>query len=574
MKLHISEDLTLPVDAVTQKLAFLGRTGSGKTYAAQKLAEEMLRVQAQVVCLDPVGVWYGLRISGDGKSPGLPITIFGGLHGDLPLEPTGGALIANLLVDRGISAVIDVSQFESDAAKNRFASDLAERLFFRKKAAPSAMMVFIEECQEFIPENPGRNETMMLHYFTRMVKIGRNFGIGLGMISQRPQEVNKKCLNLTECMFAFQMTGPHERKTIKAWVEEKGGELDIVDLLPRLEVGQAHLWSPQWLKVSQTIRIGQKWTYNASSTPTFGAAKRIEPKPLESADMERIRQEMADTIERAKADDPRELRLKISELERKLKAVPKPAAPAAPAKRVDVPVLKEGHLKRLEVAAEKLDRAIMAVMAAARLVEDGLKKLSAPAAPVVPVPRPETKPYAADQDGPYPHKEHLRPSPKRATVPASTNGHSHATGGLRRMLVALAQRNGLNARQLGVRAGMSSGSGTFSTYLAKGRTEGWIEGSRDRITITRQGVDVLGSYEPLPEGRDLLNYWMGELTGGARNMLAALADNPKGLSAEQLGEAAGLSSGSGTFSTYLSKLRTLELISGSRDHLKASEELF
>jgi hypothetical protein len=67
--LRISDTLALPLDgasgspgAVTQKYSFLGRTGSGKTYAATKLAELMLEARAQVVALDPVGVWPFLRI--------------------------------------------------------------------------------------------------------------------------------------------------------------------------------------------------------------------------------------------------------------------------------------------------------------------------------------------------------------------------------------------------------------------------------------------------------------------------------------------------------------------------------
>lgn len=32
--LRMSGELLLPIDVVTQKLAFIGRTGSGKTYAA------------------------------------------------------------------------------------------------------------------------------------------------------------------------------------------------------------------------------------------------------------------------------------------------------------------------------------------------------------------------------------------------------------------------------------------------------------------------------------------------------------------------------------------------------------
>jgi hypothetical protein len=147
--LRISEDLALPLDAVTQKLAWLGRTGSGKTYGASKLAEEMLGAGAQVVILDAVGVWYGLRLAADGRGKGIEIPVFGGLHGDVPLEPTGGALLANLIVDRGISVVLDVSQLESDAAKARFAHEWGDRFFFRKKASPSAVHIFLSDTGHF-----------------------------------------------------------------------------------------------------------------------------------------------------------------------------------------------------------------------------------------------------------------------------------------------------------------------------------------------------------------------------------------------------------------------------------------
>src|SRR5436309_598759 len=123
--LRIAPDLALPLDAVTEKLAFLGRTGSGKSYAAQKLAEEIHAAGAQFVALDPVGIWWGLRLAADGKRAGLEIPVLGGLHGDIPLEAGAGALIANLVVDRGVSMVLDVSQFESDADKARFAQAFA-----------------------------------------------------------------------------------------------------------------------------------------------------------------------------------------------------------------------------------------------------------------------------------------------------------------------------------------------------------------------------------------------------------------------------------------------------------------
>ena len=142
------------------------------------------------------------------------------------------------------------------------------------------------------------------------------------------------------------------------------------------------------------------------------------------------------------------------------------------------------------------------------------------------------------------------------------------------MMIALAQRPGLNAKQLGLRAGMSSRSGTFGTYLARLRSEGFLAGGRDAMRLTPAGMAHLGAYEPLPTGAGLQQYWLGELGGGAARMLEALIQAfPDALTKDALGGAAAISPKSGTFGTYLSRLRTLELISGT-SALRASEELF
>lgn len=146
--------------------------------------------------------------------------------------------------------------------------------------------------------------------------------------------------------------------------------------------------------------------------------------------------------------------------------------------------------------------------------------------------------------------------------------------GLRRMLVALAQRpNGLTNGQIGVRAGVSSKSGTFATYLARARSNGWVVDAGQIRRITDDGLAALGDFDPLPEGPALADYWIRELGGGASRMLAALVEvYPEALTSVELGERAGISHGSGTFATYLARLRSLELVIG-RGEIRASEEL-
>ena len=208
-ELTFAKDLSLPVDAATQKFAFLGRSSSGKSYAAKRLVESLVRSGAQVIILDSVGIWYGLR---SGKRP-LDIPILGGLHGDVAIDSAMGTAVANLTCDHASSLVLDVSQM-IDADRTRFATAFARRFYERMKAAPRVITLVLEECQEYVPQEPQGGEAMMLHEFQRIAKIGRNFGIGLVLISQRPQEINKKALNQAEVVVAFQMTGPQERKAL------------------------------------------------------------------------------------------------------------------------------------------------------------------------------------------------------------------------------------------------------------------------------------------------------------------------------------------------------------------------
>src|SRR4051812_32647234 len=128
MKLNIAPDLALPLDAATETFGILAKKGAGKSNAAVVMAEEMYDAGIPWVAVDPKGDWWGLRSSEDGKGPGLPIIVFGGRHGDVPLEPTAGALLPDLVLEQRLTCVLDVSEF-SKADTRRFLLAFAERLY-------------------------------------------------------------------------------------------------------------------------------------------------------------------------------------------------------------------------------------------------------------------------------------------------------------------------------------------------------------------------------------------------------------------------------------------------------------
>jgi hypothetical protein len=560
VKLRLSDDLSLPIDAVTQKLAFLARSGAGKTYAAGKLVEELVAAKQQVVVVDPVGVWWGLRLAADGKKPGIPIYVFGGQHQDVPLEPTGGKLVAELIVKHGMSVVLDVSPL-TGGEQRRFVTDFAVTLLQEKKRHRSPLMVVWEECQDFVPQRVMGPSAQMAGAMERLIKQGRNFGIGTTLISQRPQAVNKDVLNQTECLIVMQMTGPQERKTIQGWVVENAADVaGAVDQLPSLHRGEAFVWSPQWLRIFQKVRIGKKWTFDASSTPEFG--KRQVARELAPVDLAAVSAAMKDTIERAKAEDPRELRKKIATLEAQVRKA-EAAKPSIRVEKTEVPVIRAADLKRLQKFADGFREDVNRIAPTIAALLEGAKVT----ARIGVMPIDEARKRLA-----------LPPNKKPITMPLLSGGngkdHGVLTGPERKLLTALAQHGPtVSVRRLAILTGYSQQGGGFRNPLSALRSKGYLEGRED-VAITPAGQGALGAWDPLPAGRDLMDYWLQRLPGPEKKILVAIASvHPQAIAVETVAEMAGYEADGGGFRNPLSRLRTLELVSG-RGELRASEELF
>lgn len=572
--LKIARDLMLPLDVVTQKLGWIGTTGSGKTYGASKLAELFWDAGAQFVALDPVGVWYGLRLAKDGKRPSdITIPIFGGLHGDVPLESAAGALLADLVVDRTLSVIIDVSQFESDAQKARFAADFADRFFFRKKARPSAVHLFLEEVQEFCPENQQRGEERMLHAFVRMQKIGRNFGIGSSYITQRPQEVAKKALNLAQTLFVFRTTGTHERAAIERWIKDKAiKDQDIADELPRLATGAPHVWSPEWLGLARVVSIGEKRTFNASATPEVGAG--AVTRHLAPIDLAKIRDEMAATIERAKADDPKELRKEIIELGRRLTAAQKASSAALYSKPpeiqiVEKPILKDVQITRLETLVRRLtqvEQVSAKIADAAAELATAIMTATKPRPtpdPVLPVSRASRTVSALR----IPAASHVM---TRRVVP-TTNGY--LPPGEKAILIAAVQYpGGITREHASILTGYRRSS--RDAYVQRLIGKSYVEIASGVIVATKTGASALGSdYEQLPVGKDLQRYWLDRLPPGEKAILATLLPAfPRIMSRDSLDATIGYKTSSRN--AYLQRLKARQLVVVTRDGIAAHPVLF
>lgn len=556
-KLHLAENLSLPLDACTQTFAWIGRKGSGKTYGAGKLVEELLTASVQTVILDTVGNWYGLRIAADGKGKGFDVPVFGGLRQDLPLLSTAGEVVADVVMDSRRSVILDVSQFNFSERK-RFAADFGTRLWQRKKgeAEPSPLHLVIEECQLIVPQFVQKDDTRMVHVYEEIIRLGRNYGIGASMLTQRPQSVNKEVLTQAECIMAFQINGVPERKALKEWLTYEGGDVNLVNELPSLPVGTCYLWSPQWLRKFQQVTIGKKSTLDASATPKAGKQMiRRDPAPLDVKD---IAARMTSTIEKATADNPKQLREKIAELESKIRVGQKLAeSKPAPAPTIkEVPVLKDGQLKRVE-----------SVMAQAQAIMDkfspllnGLREAVVKTANNISRERPTVSHV--------PHKIEMV-SLKRPIVSRYDQSVSEGQLGAskQRILNAMiwAESTGLpylDKTQLALLSDQSPTSGGYFSNLGSLRTAGLIEyPGPGSVMLTQEGRAVAAPSDVPTTSAELHEMLFRKLSSSQVNILRALiVEYPNAMQKDLLAETTGQSPTSGGYFNNLGRLRSLGLI--------------
>lgn len=549
-QLKIAADLQIPVEAVTQTFAILAKRGMGKTYTAAVLTEEMLDQGQQVVVMDPIGVWWGLRAAADGKGEGFPIIVMGGDHGDVPLEVSAGETIADFVVQEGQSVVLDLSLFRK-GEQTRFVTDFLEKLYHKNRAPLHVMM---DEADAFAPQRPQHGQERCLGAVEDLVRRGRARGIGVTLVTQRAAVLNKDVLTQAEVLVALRTIAPQDREAIDAWIKVHGTpeqRSEMMESLPSLAIGNAWFWSPGWLDIFQRVKVRLRKTFDSSATPSVGQ-QRTQPKRLAPVDLQNLSQRISATIARVKAEDPRELKRQIQELQRKLSAAPKVVHPKV--ERVDIPMLKEDQIHRLEVASRNIHVVGTRLLETGRLISEAIGK--------------SIQTFKASHQPAAPIQE--------SQIHRLASGDGQLAKSERLILTALAQypELGRSKVQVAIMTGYSVNSGGFNNSLAKLRSTGMIAGSGDSLKIQAQGVEMLGAFDRLPLGAELLNHWLNRLPKCERMILDVLSQiYPNSLSKDGLADKCGYSANSGGFNNALSRLRTLELITRGAE-IKASENLF
>ena len=574
MKLHLAHDFNLPPEAVTETFAILAKRGVGKTFTAKKMAEQMLKAAiAPVIVADPVGVWWGLRSSSDGKGPGLPILILGGDYGDAPLEAGAGEIVARMLVEERLSAVLDLSKFRKNE-QTTFMTAFAETLYHLNR---QPLHLMLDEADAFAPQKPYKGQERLLGAIEDLVRRGRARGIGVTLITQRAAVINKDVLTQAEVLIALRTIAPQDRAAIEAWIRVHGTEEQgdaLMDSLPSLPVGTAWFWSPGWLDVFQRVKVDLIDTFDSSATPKAGKAAH-KPKTMAEVDLAAVKDKLAQQIERAKQDDPKELRAEIARLRKELKQASAPvAAPLPKTERIEVPVLRDGQLRRLEAMAAKLGEQ------GQRILEAG-KEIAAALGQITKAPTTRT-PSAPPRSIPPPRATAVPPVVRQNRRSEKQPDTGALDGPEQRILNAIAWMESIGVQQpeqsaVAFLAGYTIGGGGFNNPKGRLRGKGLVDYlSGNRIALTEAGRELAQHSEVPLTTDELQRRVLGRLPGPESKILSVLIKRyPESIEIDDCARLTGYEPGCGGFNNPKGRLRSLGLIEyPQKGHARAKDLLF
>lgn len=554
----------IPVAALDDRLAYVGTAGSGKTYNAGSGVELLLDRNARVVIADPLGVWWGLRLKPDGKTPSpYNVVIFGGPHGDIAINEHAGALIGETVASMAESCIVDLSQIGTKAGERRFMLAFLTALY--RKTGGEPMHLVIDEADMFAPQrlmDKDGDAARLLGMMETIVRRGRVKGFIPWLITQRPAVLSKDVLSQADGIVAFKLTASQDRSAIGAWIEGQADQQQgkqILGSLPSMQRGQGVVWVPG-RSILETTTFPEKRTFDSSRTPKRGEKKSTAAlKPL---DLGKLKDRLSTIEAETKANDPKALKAEIAALKREMAAKPTQAV-AVDTKAIEAAAYARGMDDGYKHAITGIAREAKGVIAA-------LNKAQSSAAQIK---------HWSEQPPPKMQNIHtpraaMTPRstmPRSPSAPRSTSSERLPPGELA-VLIAAAQFGSVEREQLTILTGYKRSS--RDAYIQRLREKQFITVSGSSVTPTDSGFAALpADYEPLPTGAELQGYWLSKLPEGERRVLEVLISAyPKSVERSDIDAATGYQRSSRD--AYLQRMKAKRLWEKDGSAVRAAEALF
>lgn len=532
------------------KLFICTNSGGGKTHASRLFIESVAKVIPTIV-IDPSGEYFTLREKFDFALIGA--------GGEVPVSVKTAARLAHHLVEKRLNAILDLSSLGRSEQEAYIAEFFrAVNSLPRKLWGPTFFVV--DEIHRYAPEKlyPVSRDPLVTLFDS-----GRLKGFCGVAISQRQAkvavDVRQECNNILQ----GRASAPAEVSAASKLVGFKGNEAS--NDFKNMKIGEFFAIGPAFAHTG--IQRGR--TFAKTQTTHISSRNRYSVKPpAPSKRIKEVASELSALLQEAapaasgssESTVVKQLRARVRELEAAGKQYKTQTTVVIDASQVQAAEARGWSRALQEVRTSLLPSLLSTQRAASDAIGEFAKKIGALKMPAA---------AKSTVISPRPVKTGVETqrTPTRLASPSNkpTAGISTRSGAYR-ILVVLAQHypNIVDRTQLALLAQMGQ-NGSFDSYLSRLRTSGWLENGAGGYKATDAGVAAAGDFEPLPEGRGLIDYWLGRVGGGGMKRIfeVLIEAGDQELSRAELAERAGLQL-SGSFDSYVSRLRGMRLIEGSK----------
>ena len=241
--IKLADDFTIDaVEYASRANAILGIRDSGKTYTATLIAEQLFGCSIPIFAFDPIGRWRFLRAPGPDNGHGFPIVVAGGSVPDLPLRPQNAPELIRAAMKSGVSMVIDLYSIGLSKKDWRAIVRSSIDTILYEGDGYGQRHVFLEEAAEFIPQHV--RDGMTYATVEKLARMGGNVGVGVTLINQRAEEVNKAVLELCDNLLLHRQRGKNSLLSLRKWLDAGNVKppKEITDSLADLPTGQCWAW--------------------------------------------------------------------------------------------------------------------------------------------------------------------------------------------------------------------------------------------------------------------------------------------------------------------------------------------
>lgn len=539
---NTSIDLQKLIDS---RLLIQANSGGGKSWLIRRILEQSYG-NVQHIVIDLEGEFSTLREKYD--------YLIVGKEGDIPAISKTAGIISQRILELGVSAIIDLYEMPPQERKH-YVKLFLEGMINAPKELWKPVIVVIDEAHIFVPEK-GESEAAgaVIDLATR----GRKRGFCAILATQRLSKLNKDAA--AECN--NKLIGRASQDIDMKRASEELGFTSKKQMLSLrdLEAGEFYAFGVAISREVVKIQVGEVKT----SHPKVGSrmlGKVVPPTPAIKAALKK----MADLPKEAekKLITEKELREEITRLKReKITSV------------VDQRTIDRAVSIAITNVKKQTDNSLASLTQENRTLSDKLSQINKLSGINV---KQITHIIPVKIEQPKPVYDYQVPESKKIVIESTDENEKPLTGGSIRMLKILASRSPmkLTKSQLGTFAKVKPSGGSFSTYLSILKTKGYVVVEGDLIYATDKGIEISGETPNMPSSPDeVQELWKNNLHGGARRMFEILIESyPSVLSKEDLGNRSGVSPSGGSFSTYLSILRSNGLIENSSGGIKATDHV-